>query len=506
MEQHSVPQHIASFEFKLFGNLTVRQFVTLSIPMALAAIIFYSSLPPLVRLPLSGVLAILAFFAALVPVGGRPLDRWLVVFIKAVLSPTQRIWVKESRIPQFLKVVVAPPSVEEHIPEEITAASRERLREYLRSLPKGEIGPLDLREQLALLRLGLGEGQVGGQAVGETGVLPAPIIWPTTRVQETWEPLYPRSAGLPAAEAPWPQEEIGEQIRELPKSTEEGEDIGEEVVKISAHAKPYALPGLLPRLKKEGPTIRAKLASEANFTIENVIPIKMPNSEVRLIHGVGQTRVRKLHFAPPVGFDLSKLPIRGEKRFEISQELKRRFEPLVDLLTGVEETQRPAVAAAGGVPTVLAPGAKEPARGVVRVPKMKRAVKKAFGVSLAPDKGEILDSKIRVGGQPGASIAPLGVLATASILPLTNKPNVISGVVTTADGKPLENVILVVRDAGGIPVRAMKTSKLGQFLSATSLANGIYTIELEDEMGKFKPLQINLQGEVLSPLAIYPVK
>jgi len=63
MEQHPVPQHIASFEFKLFGNLTVRQFVTLAIPMGIAALIFFSNLLTIIRLPLALIFGLLGLFA-----------------------------------------------------------------------------------------------------------------------------------------------------------------------------------------------------------------------------------------------------------------------------------------------------------------------------------------------------------------------------------------------------------------------------------------------------------
>src|SRR3989344_4675069 len=71
MEQHPVPQHIASFEFKLFGNLTIRQFVNLAIPASIGGIIFFSGLPDIVRFPLSGLFVGFGLLIALVPFGGR---------------------------------------------------------------------------------------------------------------------------------------------------------------------------------------------------------------------------------------------------------------------------------------------------------------------------------------------------------------------------------------------------------------------------------------------------
>src|SRR3972149_333733 len=155
MEQHPVPQHIASFEFKLFGNLTVRQFITMAIPMSIALLVYFSNLPNAIRLPLGGAIALFALFAALVPIQGRPLERWVIAFIKAVLAPTQRVWIKEPKIPEFLSIVTAPPPAKEKPNEVITTLSREKLFDYLRSLPTQNLSPLDLKEQVALERLGL---------------------------------------------------------------------------------------------------------------------------------------------------------------------------------------------------------------------------------------------------------------------------------------------------------------------------------------------------------------
>ena len=91
---------------------------------------------------------------------------------------------------------------------------------------------------------------------------------------------------------------------------------------------------------------------------------------------------------------------------------------------------------------------------------------------------------------------------SAQIIPLTNTPNVISGLIMDPTGVPLEGAVLVVRDAGGIPVRALKTNKLGQFLSATPLASGEYSLEIESETAAFKPTSLSLNGQVVPPLGI----
>ena len=518
MEQHPVPQHIASFEFKLFGNLTVRQFISLSIPLSIAALIFFSNLTPILKYPLVGIFALLGFIAALVPIQGRPLDKWVIAFARAILSPTQRIWIKEAKVPEFLNVVVAPLAREEHIPEEVTAQGRERLLAYVRSLPKGQFTPLDVKEQISLQRLDLGEYGQYSQTPQDTAKLPAPIIWPTQTI--SGKPIYAQIS-LPQVAPVSPLTTAQTQPASKPPLP---------TVKISPHAKPYALPGLEKKLGAKPPHIEPielityldqrlpqeveiktprHLASDINFSEDIVIPIKTPDKRLTFLHGVGKTRVRKLHFAPPAGFDLSKLPIRGEKRFEISQELKKRFQFLEENTANNLPAATPPPQA--HLPTAKSedPSRKQPASKTMSLPKQAHFVPKAThhitaqDVSFKQPEKPIVDTRISTTGQKSKSAPlPASVLTKAKIIPLTDKPNVLSGQVTDRDNNPIEGAIFIVRDQNGIPVRALRTSRLGQFLSVTPLASGQYIVEVESASANFDPFTINLDGRVAAPLEI----
>lgn len=87
-------------------------------------------------------------------------------------------------------------------------------------------------------------------------------------------------------------------------------------------------------------------------------------------------------------------------------------------------------------------------------------------------------------------------------LALTTFPNVLSGVVKDSTGNYLEGAVAVIYDKEGLPVRALKTNKLGQFSGSTPLPNGTYTLELEKDNFAFDVLQIELTGEILPPLMI----
>lgn len=85
---------------------------------------------------------------------------------------------------------------------------------------------------------------------------------------------------------------------------------------------------------------------------------------------------------------------------------------------------------------------------------------------------------------------------------LTSSPNVINGIVSDSAGNYIENVIVIIHNKEGIPVRALKTNKLGQFVGSTPLPSGIYTVTLEKEGYTFQTLQLTLENSTLAPIAI----
>lgn len=511
MEQHSVPQHIASFEFKLFGNLTVRQFVTLAIPGAIAALFFFSNLPAFLRYGMAVIFGTIGVFASLVPINGRPLDKWAVLFIKAILSPTQRIWVKDARLPEFLDIVIGrPPSIKEVV-EPITGRDRERLRNYLRSLPRGQVSPFDVKEQIAIQRLNL---SMEGAGVGK---LPPAVIW-ATPVPAGMAQVRPMASQGFSGALPQVEKVAGE--KGIPSREQDFQGVMAEAlprfgmkvakVKISAHAKPYTLPGLEKRLDEGAIHVHEKtvapkvqLASDTNFAIENVIPIAEPGRRIKLVRGVGKSRARKLHFAPPEGFDLSNLPIRGEARFEISESLKRVITEGTEKSHEVTETGR------------QFESREQPLR-LGDTPSTQQVKMTPLSVAAAVTKPNIETAPVakRVWVQEAQPVVfrrqsegaaqPAEILQRAQIVPLTSKPNVISGIVMSSVGAPIAGAIITVSDQHGVPVRALKTNKLGQFLSATALPKGQYTLEIDSEEANFEPLKLDVHGEVLSPLEIKP--
>src|SRR3989344_4775673 len=96
MKQHPVPQNISSYEFKLVGDMTLKQFFQLA-GGAIVALIFYASpIPGIIKWPLVFIFGALGAALAFLPVEERPLSTWIFAFLKAVYLPTRYVFVASS--------------------------------------------------------------------------------------------------------------------------------------------------------------------------------------------------------------------------------------------------------------------------------------------------------------------------------------------------------------------------------------------------------------------------
>lgn len=99
MEQHAVPQNITSYQFRLVGDMTLKQFLELAGGFVLAYIFFISNLLFFIKWPLVILSVLLGISLAFFPVEERPLDQWIINFLKSIYSPTRFIWKKSSTPP-----------------------------------------------------------------------------------------------------------------------------------------------------------------------------------------------------------------------------------------------------------------------------------------------------------------------------------------------------------------------------------------------------------------------
>lgn len=99
---------------------------------------------------------------------------------------------------------------------------------------------------------------------------------------------------------------------------------------------------------------------------------------------------------------------------------------------------------------------------------------------------------------------PQEITKKAGLPHVSDTPNVIVGIVKDPRGNVLSNILVEVKDKNGNPVRAFKTSALGQFASATPLSVGTYTMELEDpkKLHRFDVIQITANNQIMLPIEV----
>ncbi|MDP2874182.1 MAG: PrgI family protein [bacterium] len=194
-QQHPIPQNVMQVEFKLIGNLTIRQFVYAAVGVVFFYIVITSPIPSFIRLPVAFLGLIGGLALAFLPLEDRGLDQWTKNFLAAIYSPTQRIWRKEPEPPEyFLSEYTTLVKAEAFAIAPSTA--RGRLAEYLAtSEKKRALSTLDRREEDFFSRLNLESKTASG---GVASPLPPPPIAPS-ELPGT-QPSPPASS--PTSEAP----------------------------------------------------------------------------------------------------------------------------------------------------------------------------------------------------------------------------------------------------------------------------------------------------------------
>jgi len=107
MEQHPVPQNVTTFQFRLIGDMTLKQFGYLAGGAILAYICYKLPLPLFLNWPLAILSAVAGFGFAFVPIEERPMDVWVLSFFKSIYSPTQYVW---SKRPPAAPTTPPPPA------------------------------------------------------------------------------------------------------------------------------------------------------------------------------------------------------------------------------------------------------------------------------------------------------------------------------------------------------------------------------------------------------------
>jgi hypothetical protein len=133
MREHAIPQDVVGYKFHIVGNMTLKQFLEVGAGCIVGFGIFSTNLYDIIKWPLIGLAVGIGVLAAFVPFEERPLDHWLMTFIKILYKPTKFFWRKEPHIPDpfaYKPATEATTVVE----VDLSPYRRQRAKEYLVSV------------------------------------------------------------------------------------------------------------------------------------------------------------------------------------------------------------------------------------------------------------------------------------------------------------------------------------------------------------------------------------
>ena len=136
MKQHPIPQDITGYKFHLIGAMTLKQFAELAAGAIIAFIIYKSNLIGVIKWPMFIFVIILATMIAFVPIEERPLDFWIITYLKNLWKPTKFFWKKTPKVPEFFNYKAGQNQNIDVTPDvNYSPARKERIQEYLKSIP-----------------------------------------------------------------------------------------------------------------------------------------------------------------------------------------------------------------------------------------------------------------------------------------------------------------------------------------------------------------------------------
>lgn len=362
MQQHPVPQNITSYEFHLIGNMTLKQFGELGAGVGLGFLIYTTNLPNIVKWPIIIIAVATAALIAFVPFEGRPLDQWVIAFIKAIYRPTQFYWKKSEKIPEYFSFEAGKHV--EYGPElDLSPARQQKIKEFIQTLPQ--------EQELDTFEL--------------------------------------------------------EQTKKVSYILNQFEDIQVQTTQV-------------------------------------VKRVDKPNMK---------THVRSLQ-------SFNTVIQQQEKKQQDQQEKPHRTTARVDYSLKPKE--------------VVIPKQDNPK---VKLQKQEEHIPQEH---IQENQAFTTTQHIQQETQQ-----PIQQAQTDKDLPFPTKPkepNKIVGMVVSKDNKIIEGAIVEITKPNGMPVRAIKTNKLGQFFISTPLSNGKYYIQAEKKNYTFSTLEIELTGEKVDPVKI----
>jgi PrgI family protein len=134
MREHPIPQDITGYKFHIVGNMTIKQFGEIIAGVIVGVAFYATNLPNFIKWPLIAFFVGMGVAVAFVPIEERPLDHWIITFIKILYKPTKFFWKREPKIPEAFTYTPEKEAVQLDDPIDLSPARRQRIKEYLNSI------------------------------------------------------------------------------------------------------------------------------------------------------------------------------------------------------------------------------------------------------------------------------------------------------------------------------------------------------------------------------------
>ncbi len=142
VEQHPIPQQITSYEFKLVGDMTIKQFGKAAGGIILAVMVNATPLVFFIKWPLMAILALGGLATAFIPFQDRPLEKWVIAFVRSLYAPTIFTW-KKKVDPNWLEVDFSKKlNLEAEEEESRPKKEISKVDEFIKSIPSSKAGKI----------------------------------------------------------------------------------------------------------------------------------------------------------------------------------------------------------------------------------------------------------------------------------------------------------------------------------------------------------------------------
>ena len=514
MKQHPVPENIMDVEFKLFGSLTAKQFGYI-IAGGLCGLFFFYAFKSLGSTFLGWIFAflcvVLGISLALIRINEQPFEVWMGNFIAAMFSSQKRVWKKEKKVPKALdkKKVVSTPQVQKM--QDIQPAQQADTPVQPKpqtSIPAHPFKDISQKEGVSMQQTPPQpmDNENTNQGVFIPGSAQGYVSMSTNQQQN--RPLnIPQSTG--SSQVP----DVKSQTSSIQQQDQKSQDVQKPTVQQPANTQKF----FINKPKEVTPTTPSPQQSGVGTQNQQI-------TQTGQVASKPQTQSKVPLSSVPVPQVSSVGAAGAAAQKSVHQNKASTFTDIVPNKTQVitqAYSPQPKVGDQTPTPTQVKSNIdfneeNKALRGKVadvtadkdRIEKELSRVKDSYNMLQSQNEqilNELQKMKKQIGPDAQQAVPQKEVAEEINLLSpkvyngpsLARKPNVLSGIVKSKDGKLLPGVVVIVKNDKSRPVRAMKTNSLGQFMTTTPLENGIYTVELTKDNFSFRIYEVTLNGDLL---------